>query len=279
MDAPRRSSRGGSHRERRSRARALGNEARHRLRHVSLRAEGCVRGEAETRAESARGRSAGAVSVSRVSRVASRVRYPRTRRGADEARIRTRAAGGGHARRAGRCREREDGDAPTRRKSRAARRALEPRLRTRRRAFEARARPSGRQRFHPRGARGERRREKRSAGRRVPAGRGARRLARRRGTKKRNDAPVVDVDWSTAGDRLVTACEAGDVRVWSRCVGASSDDEDDGSETWRCSRVVACGDDERARPGRREPPEPARVTHRASAHRGSPRLSPRVSTP
>ena len=62
---------------------------------------------------------------------------------------------------------------------------LEPRLRTRRRAFEARARPSGRQRFHPRGARGERRREKRSAGRRVPAGRGARRLARRRGTKKK----------------------------------------------------------------------------------------------
>ena len=33
--------------------------------------------------------------------------------------------------------------------------------------------------------------------------------------------------------------------MWSRCVGASSDDEDDGSETWRCSRVVACGDDER----------------------------------
>ena len=63
--------------------------------------------------------------------------------------------------------------------------------------------------------------------------------------KNRNDAPVVDVDWSTAGDRLVTACEAGDVCVWSRCVGASSEDEDDGSETWRCSRVVACGDDER----------------------------------
>jgi len=60
--------------------------------------------------------------------------------------------------------------------------------------------------------------------------------------KNKNDAPIVDVDWSAAGDRLVTACEAGDVRVWSRCVGAH---EDDASETWRCSRVVACGDDER----------------------------------
>ena len=59
---------------------------------------------------------------------------------------------------------------------------------------------------------------------------------------KNKNAPIVDVDWSAAGDRLVTACEAGDVRVWSRCVGAH---EDDASETWRCSRVVACGDDER----------------------------------
>ena len=278
MDAPRRSSRGGSHRERRSRARALGNEARHRLRHVSLRAEGCVRGEAETRAESARGRSAGAVSVSRASRVSPRAfDTPGRDAGADEARIRTRAAGGGHARRAGRCREREDGDAPTRRKSRAARRvgAAAPNAKA---SFEARARPSGRERFHPRGARGERRREKRSAGRRVPAGRGARRLARRRGTKKRNDAPVVDVDWSTAGDRLVTACEAGDVRVWSRCVGASSDDEDDGSETWRCSpRRRARRRRTLARPGRREPPAPARkciARRRTAAPRGCRRAFP-----
>ena len=71
--------------------------------------------------------------------------------------------------------------------------------------------------------------------------------------RKRNDAPVVDVDWSTAGDRLVTACEAGDVRVWSRCVGASSDDEDDGSETWRCSGVGrAATTTALPRPGRRE---------------------------
>ena len=245
MDAPRRSSRGGSHRERRSRARALGNEARHRLRHVSLRAEGCVRGEAETRAESARGRSAGAVSVSRVSRVASRVRYPRTRRGADEARIRTRAAGGGHARRAGRCREREDGDAPTRRKSRAAASRVgaaapnaKASLRGSRSAERTAAFPSSRR---------ARRASSRKAERRASGTGWTRRASSRSATRneKRNDAPVVDVDWSTAGDRLVTACEAGDVRVWSRCVGASSDDEDDGSETWRCSRVVACGDDER----------------------------------
>ena len=70
-----------------------------------------------------------------------------------------------------------------------------------------------------------------------------------RNIKKTNAPSIVDVDWSAAGDRLVTACEAGDVRVWSRCVGTHEDD-DASCETWRCSRVVACGDDERvASPG------------------------------
>ena len=70
-----------------------------------------------------------------------------------------------------------------------------------------------------------------------------------RNIKKTNAPPIVDVDWSAAGDRLVTACEAGDVRVWSRCVG-THEEKPYASETWRCSRVVACGDDERvASPG------------------------------
>ena len=87
---------------------------------------------------------------------------------------------------------------------------------------------------------------------------------------KRYASPVVDADWSAAGDRLVTACEAGYVRVWSRVPAsettrnATNDakatkntpghDEGDkrdparvapsrGAETWRCSRVVACGID------------------------------------
>ena len=68
------------------------------------------------------------------------------------------------------------------------------------------------------------------------------------------NAPIADVDWSAAGDRLVTACEDGDVRVWSlleaeapRDELSKKDGDEDGdetasAETWRCSRVVACGD-------------------------------------
>ena len=76
------------------------------------------------------------------------------------------------------------------------------------------------------------------------------------------NAPIADVDWSAAGDRLVTACEDGDVRVWSlleaeaktkqdeelkNATDVSVDEDEDGNETasaetWRCSRVVACGD-------------------------------------
>ena len=82
---------------------------------------------------------------------------------------------------------------------------------------------------------------------------------------KRHAAPVVDIDWSAAGDRLVTACEAGDVRVWSLAPASDAtsdatkekaDDGDDeeaparaasrisrgGADSRRCSRVVACGD-------------------------------------
>ena len=70
-----------------------------------------------------------------------------------------------------------------------------------------------------------------------------------RNIKKTNAPSIVDVDWSAAGDRLVTACEAGDVRVWSRCV-VDTHEDDTSKETWRCSRVVKCGDDERvASPG------------------------------
>ena len=79
------------------------------------------------------------------------------------------------------------------------------------------------------------------------------------------NAPIADVDWSAAGDRLVTACEDGDVRVWSlleaeaeaEAPKTKQDEElknatdvsvdEDGNETasaetWRCVRVVACGD-------------------------------------
>ena len=89
--------------------------------------------------------------------------------------------------------------------------------------------------------------------------------------KNRNDAPVVDVDWSTAGDRLVTACEAGDVRVWSRCVGAHEDDAS--VETWRVSRVVACGDDERVASSSAGTAETAANESRV----GSPRLPAAVA--
>ena len=251
---------------------------RHRLRHVSLRAEGSVRGEAETRAESARGRSAGAVSVSRVSRVASRVRYPRTRRGADEARIRTRAAGGGHARRAGRCRERE-----VRRLMLKKNAVVEPDVSLSRWSAQygsVNAEASGSRSAERTAAFPSSRRARRASSRKAdPVLRrpevhrldAARVVSPRRGTKKKKRR-------ARRGRRLVLrgrpaghrVRSGGCVRVWSRCVGASSDDEDDGSETpvappWRRQ----ASDDGRRLPHRVR--TGANASPRRAAHRGSPR--------
>ena len=281
MDAPRRSSRGGSHRERRSRARALGNKQgidyatfRFALKDVSA-------GEAETRAESARGRSAGDPSrASRTCRLARPI-PPDATRVKDEARIRS-----PHCwwwtRTPGRSMPRTKPPAPPRKAAISEREVLEPRLEregepsnSQTAAERTAAFPSSRR------ARGEHRREKRSARASGTGWDAAVSVStRRRGFEKQRRA--------RRGRRLVHRGRPAGHRVRSggrarvepvcRCI------ERRRRRRFRdlalLPRVVACGDDEQhRRPGRREPPKPARVMHRASAHRGSPRLSPRVFTP
>ena len=108
-------------------------------------------------------------------------------------------------------------------------------------------------------------------GYRLDAARVVTRIGDAERNKNINAPPIVDVDWSAAGDRLVTACEAGDVRVWSRCVGAHEDDAS--VETWRVSRVVACGDDERVASSSAGTAETAANESRV----GSPRLPAAVA--
>ena len=280
MDAPRRSSRGGSHRERRSRARALGNEARHRLRHVSLRAEGCVRGEAETRAESARGRSAGAVSVSRVSRVASRVRYPRTRRGATRRGFEPALlvvdthAGPVDAENAKTATLRREEKAAPRvaRWSRGSEREGEPSRLALGRADGSVSILAAREAsvVAKSGAPGVGYRL--DAARVVSLGDAERKKKETTRPSWTSTGPPRATGWSPRAKRGTCACGAG-VSVHRATTKTTVPRPGAVPASSRAATTNA------SRPGRREPPEPARVMHRASAHRGSPRLSPRVSTP